>query len=402
MDNNSIIKIKKVTKFFKVPHQKRSTLKESFVGLFSRRSYEQFQALSDIDLEVKKGEFLGVIGPNGSGKSTLLKIIAGILQPNTGQVTVRGKISPFLELGVGFQPDLSARDNVYLYGAILGMTRKEINQKFEQIIKFAELENFVDQKLKNYSSGMVVRLAFATAIQAPADILLVDEVLAVGDILFQRKCFNEFKRLKNERKTVVYVSHDLKSVDQFCDRVVLLDKGKIRREGDSSDVVHCYKVSELDSIKDEKAADQKRATKKKRDIEILDVRFINKKGEGPRIISTHETMRVIIYYNAKKPIDSPIFQVQIYRDDGTMFNGEYTARHGIDLGTVLGKGALELNYSDICLLEGNYEALIRIWPKNFAGEPFDEKDNAFKFSVISEAHDGGGMCSMGTEWAVKK
>ncbi|MFA6098844.1 MAG: ATP-binding cassette domain-containing protein [Patescibacteria group bacterium] len=235
-----IIKIQNVSKIFKLPHERRNTLKEHFLGMLKRSQAERLKALQEVSFNVKKGEFLGIIGRNGSGKSTLLKIIAGILKPNSGRVIVNGTIAPFLELGVGFQGDLSARDNVYLYGAILGLSRSTIDGKFSDIIKFAELERFVDQKLKNFSSGMQVRLAFATAIQAEADILLVDEVLAVGDLDFRKKCYDVFKRLRDEGKTIIFVSHDLFTVNKFCHRVILLESGKMVRQGTPAEVIEFY------------------------------------------------------------------------------------------------------------------------------------------------------------------
>jgi len=237
---NTIIQVKNVSKVFKIPHEKRDTLKEMFVGLFKKRKYETFYALRDINLEINQGDFFGIIGPNGSGKSTLLKIISGILRPDRGKVVVNGSIAPFLELGVGFQPDLSARDNVYLYGAILGLTRQQINRKFKEIIDFAELGRFVDQKVKNFSSGMQVRLAFSTAIQAEADILILDEVLAVGDFSFQEKCRNFFREFKKQGKTAIYVSHQLKTITDFCDRAVLLSNGMVQMSGNSVEVVNKY------------------------------------------------------------------------------------------------------------------------------------------------------------------
>src|SRR6185312_8467854 len=189
------------------------------------RATETQHALKDISFEVKKGEFFGIVGRNGSGKSTMLKILAGIYQPTKGGVQKSGKLVPFIELGVGFNPELSGRENVFLNGALLGFSRKEIAAMYDEIVAFAELEKFMDQKLKNYSSGMQVRLAFSIAIRAKSDILLIDEVLAVGDASFQQKCFDYFYKLKQDKRTVVFVSHDMGAVERFCDRAVLIDNG---------------------------------------------------------------------------------------------------------------------------------------------------------------------------------
>jgi ABC-type polysaccharide/polyol phosphate transport system ATPase subunit len=240
--NEIAISVKNVYKSFKIPHEKHTSLKSAVFNIFNKRSYSEYKAADGISFEVKKGEFFGIIGRNGCGKSTMLKMLAGIYQPDSGEIIVNGRLSPFLELGVGFNPDLSARDNVYLNGAILGLTRKEIDERFDDIIAFAELEQFIDQKLKNFSSGMQVRLAFSVAIQAHAEILLVDEVLAVGDERFQQKCTQEFKRLKEEGRTIVFVSHSMDSINQFCDRVMLLEGAKIYSSGDPSRVTDDYLI----------------------------------------------------------------------------------------------------------------------------------------------------------------
>ncbi len=199
-----------------------------------------FHVLKDINFEVKRGEFFGVVGRNGSGKSTLLKTLGGIYSPTKGSVEISGTLTPFIELGIGFNPELTGRDNVFLNGAILGLTRREILQKYDDIVAFAELEQFMDQKLKNYSSGMQVRLAFSIAMQAHNDILLIDEVLAVGDAAFQRKCYNVFKDMKKTGKTVIFVTHDMAAVEEYCDRAMLIEKSEIKVIGRTSIVTREY------------------------------------------------------------------------------------------------------------------------------------------------------------------
>lgn len=255
MNSDIVIKVENVSKTFKIPHEKISSLRGAFVGMFRKKTYEKFQALEDVSFEVKKGEFFGIIGRNGSGKSTLLKILAGIYQPDKacpvkspsggakhltgGKVHINGLISPFLELGIGFNPELSGRDNVYLNATVLGMTRKQINEKFDSIVAFSELERFIDQKLKNYSSGMQVRLAFSVAIHANREILLMDEVLAVGDMNFQKKCYDYFNEIKG-KKTIIFVSHDMGSMKKFCDRTLFLQNGKIVKISETVRVIDEY------------------------------------------------------------------------------------------------------------------------------------------------------------------
>jgi len=251
IDRHTAIKVDNVSKLFRIPHEKHTTLKAAVLNVFSKKRYTEFQALNKISFEVKKGEFFGIIGRNGCGKSTLLKIIAGIYLPTSGKVKNDGRISPFLELGVGFNPELTARENIYLNGAILGLTRKEINERFDEILDFAELEEFVDMKVKNFSSGMHVRLAFSVAIRAHAEILLIDEVLAVGDANFQTKCINEFAKFKREGRTIMFVTHDMGLVENFCDRALLINRGKLSQLGKPRNIAYEYNlINELEKEKE--------------------------------------------------------------------------------------------------------------------------------------------------------
>src|SRR3954453_11633003 len=227
-DAHASVVVDRVSKAFRLPDQHYSTLKERALHPFSSSSYDVLQALQDVSFSVQTGEFFGVVGRNGSGKSTLLKCLAGIYAVDGGEIEIDGRVSPFIELGVGFNTDLTARDNVVINAIMLGLTRKEARRRFDEIIAFAELEDFVDLKLKNYSSGMQVRLAFSVAIQVDADVLLIDEVLAVGDAAFQQKCFEVFQRMKDEGRTILFVTHDMGAVKRFCDRALLLEKGEVQ------------------------------------------------------------------------------------------------------------------------------------------------------------------------------
>ena len=235
-----MIRVNNLSKTFKIPLEHRYTFKENLVELFRPAKYEKIRALDDVSFEVQEGEFLGIIGPNGSRKSTLLKVLAGILVPNKGTMEISGKISPFLELGVGFNMDLTARENVYQNGIILGLSRKEVDKRFDKIIEFSELERFVDTKMKNFSSGIHVRFAFSVAIQVDADILLMDEVLAVGDMHFQQKCFDVFNKYKEQKKTIILVTHDMSAVQRYCTRAIFLNEGKIVMDGKPEEVVAEY------------------------------------------------------------------------------------------------------------------------------------------------------------------
>ncbi|MDB5160736.1 MAG: hypothetical protein JWO96_116 [Candidatus Saccharibacteria bacterium] len=238
-----------LSKNFKLPHEKNSSIKSAFVNFYRRRkSYEMQEAIKDVSFEIQKGEFFGIVGRNGSGKSTLLKILAGIYVPTTGEVRVNGKLTPFIELGVGFNPELTGRENVFLNGALLGFDRKQMAAMYKEIVDFAELKRFMDQKLKNYSSGMQVRLAFSIAIRARSDILLIDEVLAVGDAAFQAKCYNYFEKLKKDKKTVVFVSHDMNAVKRFCDRAMYIKGGIMTGIGEPDQIADIYSVENIQDI----------------------------------------------------------------------------------------------------------------------------------------------------------
>lgn len=240
MNMATAIQVAEVSKTFRLPHESRTTFKEHFLHPLRQVTYDENHALSAASFDVERGEFFGIIGPNGSGKSTLLKIIAGIYQPDRGLVRINGLLSPFIELGVGFDSELTARDNVRINATLLGLTRRQLNERFDGIIEFAELERFVDQKLKNYSSGMQVRLAFSIAIQVPFDILLLDEVLAVGDATFQEKCFAAFGEMRAAGKTIVLVSHDLSAISEHSDRVLLMHQGRAELVGPPEPVLERY------------------------------------------------------------------------------------------------------------------------------------------------------------------
>lgn len=240
--NGNAIVVEGISKNFRIPKEKKLTVFEHLAGLVGRgtSSYDEFMALQDVSFTVKHGETFGVIGPNGCGKSTLLKVLAGVLYPDRGRVEINGKIAPFLELGVGFQPELSARDNVYLYGAIMGLTHKEVDQRYDEIMEFSELQRFENMKLRNFSSGMYVRLAFATAIQTNPDVMLVDEVLSVGDESFQKKCSDKIDEIRKAGKTILLVSHSLATVRSLCSRCMLMNRGQVVALGETEGVLAEY------------------------------------------------------------------------------------------------------------------------------------------------------------------
>lgn len=241
MNSNAVV-VENLSKRFRIPHERKLTVYENIVGLIKggSYSYEEFQVLNDISFAIKRGETFGVIGPNGSGKSTLLKILAGVLYPDCGSIKMNGKIAPFLELGIGFQPELTAKENIFLYGAIMGLTKRQIEDRYEKILDFAELKRFENMRLKNFSSGMYVRLGFSTAIQADPDIMLVDEVLSVGDESFQKKCGQKIDEIRRAGKTILLVSHSLGTVKQLCSRCLLMNQGRMMMLGETEEVLETY------------------------------------------------------------------------------------------------------------------------------------------------------------------
>lgn len=306
MADDIAVRVSRVSKSFKLPHESQNSLKGKLIN-FNKRGYELQHVLHDISFDIKKGEFFGIVGRNGSGKSTLLKILAGIYSPNSGNVQINGKLTPFIELGVGFNPELSGRDNVFLNGALLGFSRSEVEEMYDDVVEFAELRRFMDQKLKNYSSGMQVRLAFSIAIRANTDILVLDEVLAVGDAAFQQKCFDYFMNLKKNNKTVVLVTHDMSAVRQYCDRAVMIEKGKIVHSGKPEVVAKEYQKLFLNEGKD--------------DAEISDDN-VDKWGEGGisskdvKVTVAEDLITIDVSYIAEKQIEPLIYGFTIFGPDG--------------------------------------------------------------------------------------
>ena len=300
-----------VSKAFRLPHVRYSTLKERALHPFASSSYDTLQALADVSFDIRRGEFYGIVGRNGSGKSTLLKCIAGIYAIDGGTLDVKGRLSPFIELGVGFNPDLTARDNVLVNAIMLGLSRREAKRRFDEIIAFAELEDFVDLKLKNYSSGMSIRLGFSVAIQVDAEILLVDEVLAVGDASFQRKCYDEFGRMRDAGKTIVFVTHDMSAVERFCDRAMLLEKGLMLEIGDPDHISGRYTEVNFGYLpgSDKPAHDGRPAEARVRSA-------WTENADGERILSSlqGETCRFCMEVEFEADVPQPVFSVTVRND----------------------------------------------------------------------------------------
>lgn len=325
--NNSetvAIKVDNLSKVFKLPHEKHNSVKSILVRLGRGRGYEMQQVLKNVSFDIKEGEFYGIVGRNGSGKSTLLKLLAGIYMPTGGSIQVSGNLTPFIELGVGFNAELTGRENVYLNGALLGFSRSEMDKMYDGIVQFAELGKFMDQKLKNYSSGMQVRLAFSIAIRANSDILLIDEVLAVGDASFQQKCYNYFKELKKQKKTVVFVTHDTNALKEYCTRGILIEEGRIVSEGKISTVVNDYSdlISKQEELRSQSEDVVGKANKQKNRwgngyIRVDKLTSSDSSTGAPKTVFSDKDDKIIltVEYVASKWCDEPVYGLTI--NDGT-------------------------------------------------------------------------------------
>jgi ABC-2 type transport system ATP-binding protein len=373
MPEEIAIRVENVSKDFVLPHEKVNSVKGLVTGITKRRgrrkTKETQHALKDISFEIKQGEFFGIVGRNGSGKSTMLKILAGIYQPTKGKVYTRGKLVPFIELGVGFNPELTGRENVYLNGAMLGFSEKEVDAMYDSIVKFAELERFMDQKLKNYSSGMQVRLAFSLAIRAEADILLIDEVLAVGDADFQKKCYDYFKSLKKDKKTVVFVSHDMEAVREYCDRAMLIEKSEAVEIGSSDRIAERYKQLFIDRGEHTSGDSKNRWGSAAAAITSVKVQ------------ATEDEIIIDEIITANKAIDGCVAGFRIKNAAGDHITGTNTTLENHNLGAKKAGGKYRLRWKlPNILSEGRYY-LDPTVHNGDASEVYDWWEDAARFSV---------------------
>jgi ABC-2 type transport system ATP-binding protein len=379
MKDDIAIKISHISKTFKVPHEKHSSLKSAAVDVFSIKKFTKFKALEDIDFEIKKGEFFGIVGKNGSGKSTLLKILANIYQPNGGKVKINGTLAPFIELGVGFNPELTGRENVYLSGTILGMKRKKIEDIYDDIVAFAEIGDFMDQKLKNYSSGMQVRLAFSIAVQAQSDIMLIDEVLAVGDSAFQAKCINYFYKLKASGKTIVFVSHDMSTVAEFCDRVLVIDSSKALAVCEPREATRIYEDLNIKKSTKEIKESMESGRWGSGEVLIKKVTSYNAQKEQTSILQTGEPFKIVISTTIK---DSS-YKAGIRASIGfNTADGMHLAAPDSGKGPFRAGDTIEFSMKKMPLLEGSYMLTIAL-VDIATNKPLDFLDSYYSIKVLT-------------------
>ena len=391
-----VITVENVSKRFRLYHERNQSLKISMLR-GRRAQFEEFWALRDVSFEVQDGLTFGLIGENGSGKSTLLKCIAKILRPDSGRIRVTGKVSALLELGAGFHPELSGRENIYLNGSILGLGKRELDRKFDEIVGFAGLERFIDTPVKNYSSGMYVRLGFSVAINVDPDILLIDEILAVGDEHFQRRCNEKFADFKREGRTILIVSHALGSVRNLCDRVALLDHGRVKELGPANEVIDAY-LGNVHTDRSEPTEDGARWGSG--EVQLSRVEVLGAGGTPTSWVRTGALATLRLHYSARTPIRRPVFKVVVTRMDGIDVSGLNTRDSDCILEEIAGEGYVDLVIDHLPLLPGTYDISASVHDFTQLHD-YDVRHRALRFDVEPGDHPGAvGIVTMGGEWRV--
>lgn len=415
MKPENAIEVRNIDKTFKVYMDKGKTLKELF--LFSkRRKYEEREVLKGISFEVKKGEAIGLIGHNGCGKSTTLKLLTKIMYPDSGKIEIKGRVSSLIELGAGFHPDMSGRQNIYTNASIFGLTRKEIDDRLNAIIKFSELEDFIDNPVRTYSSGMYMRLAFSVAINVDADVLLIDEILAVGDANFQAKCFSKLRDIKEKGTTIVIVSHALEQIEAICERSIWIDNGIIKTEGDPRNVHREYLLfmgmrrhdygDINDKIEENKITNENTITEDNNDVKVKregnhkvifrDIKIVNISGDACHQFERGEDIIIEADYQVKKPITRGYFAIDLIREVDNTYcfatNTTFTQNKTVDL---THDGKMFIKLKNVPLMPQRY--YVDLILKEFNTEPIDIVRHAVEFEMFSKVK-GGGITHIENEW----
>lgn len=452
MNRDIVIDVKDVTKNFKLYTDKGKMLKERLL-FWGRSRYEVRRVLKGISFQVKRGESIGLIGSNGCGKSTTLKLLSKIIYPNSGTIQINGRVSSLIELGAGFHPDMSGRENIFINAAIFGLSRKETEKRLQRIIDFSELEEFIDNPVRTYSSGMYMRLAFSVAINVDADILLIDEILAVGDTNFQAKCFNKLREIKASGVTIIIVSHDSNMIERFCDRAIWLNEGEIVEQGITIDVVDAYMnymgEKRLSDLRKEEAKRREReelqgaqteqgktednfcedrgeaceqkvvqevpveGEKEEQDtekidysanrfglkyIEITNARIINEQGMETTILRNRESISIEISYKVNKPLEEYVFGIGFYDLEGRCIMGNNTMIDHLKICHTKMEGCIKCHIEELPLLEGRYGLNVAI--VDSAGTPMDFYRKYCEFSVLS-LDKSAGYFSVNRKWEVE-
>lgn len=406
------IRLEHVSKRFTLHHRRPRSFQELVIGLFQGRdrapdpqvagapvalrkeTSEDFWALRDVSFSVEEGQTVGIIGPNGAGKSTVLKLISRIIEPTSGEIEVNGRVGALLELGAGFHPDLTGRENIYLNGSILGLSRAEIERRLDEIIAFAELERFIDMPVKHYSSGMSMRLGFSVAVHTDPEILLVDEVLAVGDESFQQKCTEEIARFQRGQCAVLFVSHDLQAVQNVCTEAIWLEEGKVQQTGNPARVIASYTEGVGRRLEARLDRRNRRRTSSSQEASfwIQDVKMMDAEGTPRWTFQSGDSVKVQILYEARERIEEPVFSMLVHRSDGLYISSTNTYNiDPLELGPIKGQGKLTVDIDHLDLHHGDYFLSIGAY---FAPDPpywsteAHFLDKALQFRVVSDGKHG--------------
>ncbi|MBB5264819.1 ABC-2 type transport system ATP-binding protein [Catenibacillus scindens] len=421
MDKGNAIEVKDVKKKFRVYFDKGNQLKERLL-FRSRNRYEDRWVLNGISFNVKKGEAVGLIGHNGCGKSTTLKLLTRIMYPTEGTIELSGRVSSLIELGAGFHPDMSGRENIYTNASIFGLTKKEIDERMDDIVEFSEMEQFLDNPVRTYSSGMYMRLAFSVAINVNADILLIDEILAVGDINFQAKCFNKLKEIKAQGTTIVIVSHSLGQIEQICDRTIWIDGGKIKADGKPRDVHPEYMdfmgqkrqvIAEKENARKEEKSGKKAGERgedaesgesgedKKRwgngHARINKVRLLDEQGKSQSAFATGSPITIEMDYSVRQKVEDAVFGIGIFNQNGQQVYGTNTRIDQMDEFALEKDGTMSVHLDQVNLLPGIY--LLDIAIESQVGVPVDYFREAYTFEMYSQIGDVG-IVRLNHQWKI--
>jgi ABC-2 type transport system ATP-binding protein/lipopolysaccharide transport system ATP-binding protein len=429
MSKQTVISIRNVSKTFKIYRDKPLTMKEKILKLRSNE-YSNFYALNDVSIDINKGETIGLIGHNGCGKSTLLKLITKILYPDSGEINVYGRISSLIELGAGFHPDFTGRENIYINASIFGLSRKEINEKIETIIEFSELGEFIENPVRTYSSGMYMRLAFSVAINVNPEILLIDEILSVGDANFQKKCFEKIEGFKREGATILIVAHDLATIERICDRVIWLNEGSIKEQGDADRVINLYtqlmnkkyidqrqeeyrKKSESNDeiVENEQQNENEKKNENEnensgftdenrwgsKEVIITDAKILNQSGESTNIMAAGESLTIEIDYRINKLQKEYIFGIGIFTADKVLVYGNNTQIDKLKLESIEQNGKVKFHIDNCNLLSGNYKLNVAVVNGDHIALDFIKF--YMDFSVVSN-DKAVGLVSINHSWEI--
>lgn len=401
---HSAISFENVSKRFMMTSERPQTVLETVIALTKgqrmRGKEQELWAVDDLTFELPPGECLGIIGRNGSGKSTVLKMIARILRPTRGRITVRGRISALLELGAGFHPDLTGRENIYLNASVLGLTKDEVDRRFQSIVDFSELASFIDVPVKHYSSGMHVRLGFSVAIHVEPDILILDEILAVGDQAFQTKCIDQIYALKRNGTTIILISHNMDVIRSLCTELLWLEHGKLRRAGNVSRISTDY-LAETYSSQQQMMGNTSAPFKRwgNGDIEVQAVRLLNEQGREFGVFQTNEEMTIEVQYVANKLVEEPRFDLAIHRQDGIQVLGPNSKADGLDIDAIDSAGRITYRVEQLPLLPARYHVTVTVRDGQ-SPTIYDHHEQAYPFRVIADdLHDVRGLVTIPATWS---